>query len=315
MNNHICSFKNKLVSDVRKYQLDDNVLVDHNTNRSYKEYKAEIMNEFLRGIQDRLRGIKFAGYDQDFYLYYPDDLFVRGFVSYGDVRRWETRTSDNDKDTYNVSTPFITNNKSDVYTPDVFFRLGSVNLKTALRNVSKYVRPYVPTDLMQITVEDFIATRNDVLMQEDHGLRMATRDAFGQYLNSDPLLKEMLRLVSNGYDFGYCDKEKLNIWAEKVAENAEIAKQGVKAVLVYVKTNNGEQEFTLAPIDNMLDLKQELDRGETKLLKEAESKVYTTQTLPVDLLGKVAVLLPAKDREILENIGYKHCEELYYVYA
>ena len=311
--NPIWKFKNKLVSNVRKREVDE--LTEQNKYYTNTESLTRL-NEFLRGISERFRGIKFAeSYNgEHIYLYYPDDLFIRGYVSFTDVRDWGIRSQDENKNTFNVYTPFIRNEKTDCYNPDVYFRLCSINVKTALRNVSKYLRPYTPVEILQATMEDFTDTREQVNSNFAHEVNKKSYDAFGESIRGK-LEKELIQLAESGYQFGQFEQEKVMSWVKAHNDAQNIKRIGVKCTMLYIKTSNGEQEFITCPLDDVDTYRSSRKMIRYEAHQNLASRIQTSKELPDDLLSQVAVLMPAKDKQCLESIGYKHCEELYYVYT
>lgn len=310
----IWKFKNKLVSNVRKREVDE--LTEQNKYYTNTESLTRL-NEFLRGISERFRGIKFAeSYNgEHIFLYYPDDLFIRGYVSFTDVRDWGIRSQDENKNTFNVYTPFIRNQKTDCYNPDVYFRLSSINVKTALRNISKYLRPYTPVEILQATMEDFTDTRGQVNSNFSHEVNKKSYDAFGESIRGK-LEKELIQLAESGYQFGQFEQEKVMSWVKAHNDAQNNKRIGVKCTMLYIKTSNGEQEFITCPLDGV-----DTYQSSRQMFRDSHAhqnlapKIQTSKELPDDLLSQVAVLMPVKDKQCLESIGYKHCEELYYVYT
>ena len=270
---------------------------------------------FMGAIRKKLRGIQFRQSGLSYWAYYPDELFARGLISFADVR--ESYGDGEPKPTYNVRSPYIENNKTDVWNSSLFFRLSSVNLNTAVRNAVKYLREYTPVDIMRVTADQARSGRNRISHEELDDIRQLCNKISGSLVIDKKIRNELMHLYNTGHQF--VDPEYGKNVAEyftKHAAHVENEKTGVGYTFVLVKTVNGRHEFTCIDIDDINSVADNATRaiyrsgGEEKL--DANARV--TYELPDDVLSKVSVLTVGDDGVFLDGVGYKHCDEVYYVY-
>jgi len=260
---------------------------------------------FMEEIQKKLRGIQFGRISQRVYAYYPDELFARGYISYRDIRYIRSVP---EKYTYNVSSPYIENNKTDKYNADRFFRMSSINIDTAVRNAVKYLRAYTPTDIVRVTVGLANDARDEVSHEERTDIRQLSSKICGSRAMEKNLRNELMHLYNAGHQF--VDPEYGSAVAEyftKHAAHTENEKTGVDFTFVLVKTVDGRHRFTCIDINRIRSVAY---GGEEKL----DANTHVTYELPDDVLSKVSVLTVGEDNTFLDGIGYKYCDEVYYVY-
>ncbi len=301
MSNKIDKFSNKLVAEV--------VTLPVIRDPSPEELA------FIDAVRKKLRGIQFRQNGLAYWAYYPDELFARGLISFADVR--ESYGTGERKPTYNVRSPYIENNKTDVWNPDLFFRLSSVNINTAVRNAVKYLREYTPVDIIRVTVDRARDERNRVSHEEMDDIRRLSSKVCGSLVMDKSLRNELMHLYNAGHQF--VDPEYGSNVAEyftKHAAHVENEKTGVSYTFVYVKTINGRHEFTCIDIDDINSVADNAARAMYRSSEEEalDANARVTYELPDDVLSKVSVLTVGDNNNFLDGIGYKYCDEVYYVY-
>ena len=269
---------------------------------------------FMDAISHTMRGIQFRSGGHGYYAYYPDELFARGVISFADVRQSGDGLEPNP--TYNVRSPYIQNNKTDVYNSSLFFRLSSVNLNTAVRNAVKYLRAYTPIDIIRVTIGLANTARNDLSHDEKGEIRQLSSRLCGSFVMEKNLRNELMHLYNASHEF--VDPEYGSAVAEyftKHAAHVENEKTGVDFTFVLVKTVNGRHEFTCIDVNDINSVADKLSFGIGGLeLKERDVNARVTHELPDDVLSKVSVLTVGGDNTFLDGVGYKFCDEVYYVY-
>lgn len=270
---------------------------------------------FIDAIRKKLRGIQFKQNGLCYWAYYPDEVFARGLISFADVR--ESYGDGERKSTYNVSSPYIQNNKTDVYNSSLFFRLSSVNLNTAVRNAVKYLRAYTPTDIVQVTIGLANTARNDLSYDEKSEIRQLSSRLCGSFVMEKNLRNELMHLYNASHEF--VDPEYGSAVAEyltKHAAHVENEKTGVNFTFVLVKTVNGRHEFTCIDINDINSVTNKISSMiyRSSVDEERDANARVTHELPDDVLSKVSVLTVGGDDTFLDGVGYKFCDEVYYVY-
>lgn len=270
---------------------------------------------FMDAVRKKLRGIQFRQNGLAYWAYYPDEVFARGVISIADVR--ENYGTGERKPTYNVRSPYIENNKTDVYNGELFFRLSSVNLNTAVRNAVKYLREYTPVDIVRVTVDQARDGRNRISHKESDDIRRLASKICGSLVMEKNLRNELMHLYNTGHQF--VDPEYGSNVAEyftKHAEHVENEKTGMDFTFVLVKTVNGRHEFTCIDINDINAVADRATRTVYRSSEEEERDAGTrvTYELPDDVLSKVSVLTVGGENTFLDGVGYKFCDEVYYVY-
>ena len=270
---------------------------------------------FMGAIRKKLRGIQFKQNGLSYWAYYPDELFARGLISFADVR--ESHGDGEPKPTYNVRSPYIENNKTDVYNSSLFFRLSSVNINTAVRNAVKYLREYTPVDIVRVTVDQARSGRNTISHEESDDIRRLSSKICGSLVMEKNLRNELMHLHNTGHQF--VDPEYGSVVAQyftKHAAHVENEKTGVDFTFVLVKTVNGRHEFTCIDINDINSVADNQTRAIYRSSEEEkmDANARVTYELPDDVLSKVSVLTVGGDDTFLDGVGYKFCDEVYYVY-
>ena len=300
-------FTHQQVSELVKLAVTDTDLFS-----SYQPY--ELAN-FMEEIQKKLRGIQFGRISNRIYAYYPDEVFARGYVSYRDIRYVR---SEPQKYTYNVSSPNIENNKTDMYNTDRFFRFSSANLNTAVRNAVKYLRAYTPTDIIRVTTQSVIDGRNTISGEEGYEIRKLSNDIAGTNVISKGLFNELMHLNNSGHVFieptyGKNVAEYFKLYDEHMHNE----KSGRDYTFVLVKTVDGQHEFTCIDIKALAMQHSRINYAMSDAERLIDAMIATARVsteLPDDVLSKVSVLTLGEDDTFLDGVGYKYCDEVYYVY-
>jgi hypothetical protein len=281
------------------------------------------LQAFMDGIKKQLRGIKF-GVDnvptrsQAHYVfaYYPDEVFARGKISYKDCRDIKPRGEA--KPTFNVSARSIENHKTNHYNTDLYYRMSSVNMATGIRNAVKHLRAYTPTEVMATTIEDVVKHRNQVGQNENYEIRALSSYLCDSGVMCAKLRTELLHLHTSGHNFiDPVYGEKLAKYVSASKEQAENSRIGQDYICVQVRTTGTGHEFTCLDVDDHKqlahDIRYDSRRSEQRLSDIREGTRVTTE-LPDDVLSKVSVLTISDNDSFLDGVGYKYCDEVYYVY-
>ena len=294
-------FSHKLVSN-----LDSKGIYAKDLPDPEGEQQTEL-HKFCVLLATKLRGVKFAVYRDTTWVYYPDELFARGKITYRDCRR------DADGDTvftYNVYSPFIKNNKSDMWNAEVFFRLSSVNMKTAMRNAVKYLREYSPPNVLSATKSDFQSSVKHMTQKLDNKVSNQVREITEGYVAGKRLFAELKHLTASGHtfvdpNFGQ-EVDKYFGFVQEIAET----KSKLEFTFVFVKGVGDDQEFYTIDLKN---LPRHISEFRDEHWQKVHEELGTSSELTEHLLSRVSVLMPMSSDSFLDGIGYKFCDEVYYV--
>jgi hypothetical protein len=271
---------------------------------------------FMNAITKKLRGIQFGSINGGGHIhaYYPDEVFTRGRISHGDVRQFDDGEY---KPTYNVSSPFISNGKTTDWNASVYFRLTSVNIDTAVRNAVKYLRKFTPVNIVQATIDKVDRGRRSISTDEQYALRAICEKIVDRPRMLKALFRELQHLNNVGHKF--CDPELGSNVAEyfvKHAEHMENEDTGKNYTFVYVETVGGQHQFTTIPMPDLstLDTQIGMNRTCSDTCADMIKSSVVSDELPDDVLSKVSVLTVSQDGTFLDGVGYKFCDEVYYVY-
>jgi len=276
---------------------------------------------FTDGIKKQLRGIKFGVVESSrsrtlhLFAYYPDEVFARGKVSYTDCRE---RRSGGEKLTFNVSAKSIENNKTNHYNGDLYYRMSSTSMKAGVRNAVKHLRAYTPVEVMMTTLEDLVRHRNSVGQNENYEIRQLSSYLCDSGVMCAKLRTELLHLHTSGHNFiDPVYGEKLAQYVSASKEQAENSSMGQDYICVQVRTTSTGHEFTCLAVDDHKQLAHDIrydSRRSEQRLSDMAANVRVTTELPDEWLAKVAVLAITDNDTFLDGIGWKYCDEVYYVY-
>ena len=277
---------------------------------------------FTDGIKKQLRGIKFGVVESSrsrtlhLFAYYPDEVFARGKVSYTDCRE---RRSGGEKLTFNVSAKSIENNKTNHYNGDLYYRMSSTSMKAGVRNAVKHLRAYTPIDVMTTTLEGLVRHRNSVGQNENYEIRQLSSYLCDSGVMCAKLRTELLHLHTSGHNFiDPVYGEKLAQYVSASKEQAENSSMGQDYICVQVRTTSTGHEFTCLAVDDHKQLAHDI-RYDSRRSEQRLSDIYAgtrvTTELPDEWLAKVAVLAITDNDTFLDGVGWKYCDEVYYVYT
>ena len=276
---------------------------------------------FMDGIKKQLRGIKFGvvkelnSRSHFMFAYYPDEVYARGKISYKDCRDIKPRGEE--KLTFNVSSKSIENNKTNHYNGDLYYRMSSTNITTGIRNAVKHLRAYTPIDVMTTTLEDLVRHRNGVGQNENYEIRQLSSYLCDSGVMCANLRTELLHLHTSGHNFiNPVYGEKLDKYVSASKEQAENSSMGQDYICVQVRTTSTGHEFTCLDVDDHKQLAHDIryDSRIEQRLSDMAANVRVTTELPDDVLSKVSVLTISDNDSFLDGVGWKYCDEVYYVY-
>jgi hypothetical protein len=255
------------------------------------------------------------------YAYYPDELFARAAINYCDAR--DNQEYDTAQ-TYNVYSPNIANGKSKTtHDPLLYFKLSSTNMATAVRNFSKYAQEYSLVNMLCATANKFgvgLTGAIEALDDKVDSVGATIMPTGTRALRSDKsmLSKEIKQLFISGHKFSPEFHDTLTEYYELLDMFTESEKSIENMTFVHVSVDyTGEHLFSTQGVHCVHTHAYVKIDGKEKITKYSplptQAPSFVGRELPDDLLSKVSVLSCAEDSTYLDGVGYKVCNELYYV--
>jgi len=245
------------------------------------------------------------------YVYDPNDLFVLGWIGYGDFS-----LSDDGPLKYVVYATNVSNNKYDDYRQQHHMRM-SENFSTAVRNAKKHLLPIPHIEVGRRTLDETRDKVSDFLGSTKQQLR-TNLDKLGVSTNIANCKKsqvwlELCHKLDVEQQFLSAEFKDILVKARsllKVIEEREFVPINMYCVRVYERL--GQQTFDVILIPNLpraYNLNLTIDN-------EYGSRRYNSaETLPPEILSKVSVLAICNVGDFIEDVGHRNMETLYYVYA
>ena len=291
--------------------------VDASTDSTDK-YK---LNLFARDLRDVFPDIKFACAFSDtsgkvqnanryLYLYTDADEWCWGWIAYADYKLERTGIK-----TYCVYSRKVTNNKYEAHR-DQHHIVTTGSREVAVRNAKRYLSPFTHREIVNYSCSGVSLAMND--HQENleralreakepltKNLRVSTSDAIPQLyaelfhladINHEFLSKEFTIKVSDIRD------------AYKIAYEAKNNVADMYCVRVYKHLRRDSQLFDVVITKNLGgSFWSSPDRI------EGDPATYTNETIPPEIIGKLAVLTIAGIGEYIHGVGYRESEGIFYV--
>jgi|TARA_R110000744_G_scaffold81067_2_gene159425 hypothetical protein len=271
---------------------------------------------YLRQVSEGLRhAYKFAcktdkGMIKRYYVYDPNDIYVMGWVSYGDFS-----LAHNQPDKYVVYSTNITNNKYDSYRSQHHIKM-SENMATAIRNAKRYLLPINHKEVVKRTLGDTKDKLSD-FGREVRSLASAGMAKLGlsdgiRNIVKSPAWIELCHKLDADQHFlsAECKDDLVNARrAIKLYTDHESLTVNMYAVRVYERL--GEQTFDVILIPDVVNAYL----YNLHIDEEHGSRRYRAETLPKEIMDKVAVLSICEVGNFVEEVGHRSMETLYYVYA
>ena len=288
----------------------------------YPEPLENMPLEYLKAVSKGLRnGYKFGCMNghirspkRQYFIYNPDDLYVLGFVDYGDYSLGQD--GDNKYVVYSTS---ITNNKYDSYRLQHRMKM-SENQETAIRTAKRHLLPISHKEVVQ---RSFIATLDKLEESKrelDGELRHAVEKIQGlgtraDRLNKSRLWLELCHKVDSEQHFLSAELKSEVVDIRRLMKDVEERDSlPASGYCVRVYKRLGEQNFDVVRIPDLHEM-----RGwssDTIFDSNYGTKRYTkAECLPSEIMSKLAVLAICEVGDYVEEIGHRNMETLYYVYA
>lgn len=255
-----------------------------------------------RGVYGRTR----------YFVYDPNDLYVLGFIGYGDFS-----ISRNGDPKYVVFAQNIENNKCDSYRVQHRMKM-SENVHTAVRNAKRHLLPISHQEVIRRSyrdtldkVKDFGETFSDDLTKALSKINLTCNVS---RVRQAPIWLELCHKMDSGQHFLSAEFHKDVANARSIMATMDEQKAlPVTAYCVRVYERLGEQTFDVARIPDI----SVMSGWDTDSLYDSlhGTPRYRAETLPSDIMSKLAALSICDVGDYVEEVGHRNMETLYYVYA
>ena len=265
--------------------------------------------DFCEAVEQSIRGVKTIARSQSSaFVYREGEPYVLGWIGYEDYQSHITGEKK-----YAVHARDIDNGKYANYNMQHFMRM-SVNLTTAVKNTRASLRSYTDREVGGIhagKVRGAVgALRDDAVSAYNQALNKVGLQTVSRYSGDRQvtlLLDEVLRMQQTGHTFTNLElgQDLQNIAAKK--KESERFKKGVIIPMdfVHVYARNGTQYVSSSRATDITDY------GATFF----PENTWTLDEVPEDVQGKIAVMSMCKDEELVEGVGYKASDTMFYFYV
>jgi hypothetical protein len=251
------------------------------------DYADRFLLEFAQEIEKKLRGIKFGKRPHSMFLYafMPDDAFAMGRVGYYN-------------NNYNVQSRLIINGRFRSHSPEHHIK-QSRQLKTAVKTACAALRRYSVEDYARYWNNAFQSAVSSDVSSRRREFSNPFYKLLGTYTSPHRLLRELQHLLDTGHmfvdpQFGETLREAMNAKAEFEADSPD----NKPAVFVMLGMFGDKQTFNIAQV-----------RGHAV---EVDPVVYTQDTLPEGIMGRLSVLNMLSPGGYVSGIGYRATDKVFY---
>lgn len=269
--------------------------------------------EFLTKLEQEIPDIKLypsakkfggTGYDV-FTAVMEGQPFVLGRVSYADHSIKKDKGAK-----YTIHSARIRNDKYNVHR-DQYHMVMANDIKSAVKQAKKYIRPYTALDLAQMmysSVYNNAAVFKSKLYDQARDLMNGVGVSGGVNKGLTTIVAE----VKNLKDQGVVLRTK---WLESSMENVDEAFKILSEYEEYVpKASFVMIEAGSSPMVHVLNDDGILFGTESNgVFKQGETNSYRISELPEHIAGRLAVLQVLNDEQYVERVGYKHDEYIYWI--
>ena len=267
------------------------------------------VQDFCAAVEQSMRGVKtIARSLSSAFVYREGDPYVLGWIGYED---YQSHIVGEKK--YAVYARDIDNGKYSDYNMQHFMRM-SVNVTTAVKNTKASLRSYTDRELGGIHVKKVRSALSSIKSDADNaynqalnkvGLQPVSRYSGGTQRTT--LLDEVLLMQQLGHTFNNLelDQDLQNVSAKK-KEAARFKKDVLIPMdFVHVFARNGVPYVSSSRVTDVSDW------GATFF----PENTWTLDEVPEDVQGQIAVMAMITDDELVEGVGYKASDTMFYFYV
>jgi hypothetical protein len=242
------------------------------------------------------------------HVYRPQDTYCLGWIAYGDYSKTKTG-----KNKYVLYSRHITNNKS-IPENKIYHMAFYGERRLAVSRASAEFRPFTEAQSLTQVIDDagYRANqhRRDRAINKDEKLE-SVRELIGSA--DSKLAKELYNLLDTGHEFlSSVVEQRVRELRDVYKHYEEIRRKtyDMYAVRVY-EDRHGVQRYSLHRIVNATDYEREIWE-----LTDDDNRpmTFTNDNISKSLRGSLSVLSMLKVGDNVEDVGFRHDEDLYFIY-
>lgn len=247
--------------------------------------------EFKEALSKKMRGVKFAGREQNnAHVYYPHEKFTRGVISVHDGN-------------YRVRSRTIENARYGSPSPEHYMH-WSKNLNTAVKKAAAALQAWTVQELATVHADPYTTGRGELIQSVG---QKAVTELKNLGLERDSIVLPMLRGMRDSIpdisvrtsveDFFRYDKE-LN----------DLNGIGMSPTFVYVgKDHHGQQHLDTLHLHSVMYSMVQTDAQLVRHYERSPQEGYD------ELIGRISVLNMATVGDYVSGVGMKVDEDMFYV--
>ena len=233
----------------------------------------------------------------DIHVYMEGDEFAPVRISYGMLVKSKYTN------VFGVAARTVANNKDNEESSQ-YNILMSKDMGRALKNFKKAYRAYRLDEIAEMTFEPYVLRE---LYSRKHQRDILVQNAWSSIANSSALASELMSMLTSGYAFNNPTlKTKIEEWVAKSNEYNAIAGIPVHAMYVKVVVEDGVQKFKTLRTYDVTNHASWEDRSKVE-------ETYTAETMPEDVMLKLASLSMVEPHNYVEGLGTKISDDSFWV--
>jgi hypothetical protein len=230
------------------------------------------------------------------WVYLPGQPYALMRIGY---KNYTTTSSASGDPTYGVYSRLIQNRKY-IDRNDQYCMLMSADIGRAIKNAKSVMRPYAPQETVQVKLREFVNT----VQNETSNVNSEMHTAAISVRQHDNLLKELVNLCQNNYEFMSADlRDKVETYIRAKIHRDEHLSKVRHGWFITVLTRQDKQHFDVIEMFDVHKPQPVLHDPQT----------YTTETLPEEIAGKMAVLTMVDVGARVSDVGMRATETTFYV--
>jgi hypothetical protein len=245
------------------------------------------------------------------FLYFPDEIYCRGTVGYGDVGVNATINK------FYVEADHIHNYKvkNNRRTHHI---LGSADVAKAVKLVKKHLRKLSLSKIVSLTAYKLTSALSQEKETKSEAEKHAMFNLREMLTRSGALTAELVNMVTIGYEFkDESVREAVVSYMDTIGEDIEVSSRNISIALVLVHpphSDGADHEITVQRGEKHLNLRTRVYVSEVLLsLENAEVETYTPDTLPENIRAKISTLNILPENSYVDGIGCRQSENIYYI--
>ena len=291
-------YKHKTVAErIRRY----NQPSSFNTNFELVEFRTAIENNHIKTMH---RTANTA------YVYIEGEQMVLGWIGYGD---FQSTISGDDK--YVVYARNIRNMRH-VEGTDEYYMRSALRLDKAIKNCKANLIRYTSEEtgcaLARQPKRDFARLSREA---DEAYMEVRRNIGFIDRTNTE-LSLELITLVKDGYVFRQPELHENISKLSHLKDQFNKHSKNNPRPMDFVRIYKNPREELRADVVKMVNINAYSSWGRDRPIADRVSgtDMYLAETLPENILGKIAVMNMCEDGQFVEDVGYKVDDTMFYFY-